>query len=91
MTFDDILKKGFSEIGCISHLLNGYNIIDKSGNVIRKQKFLSLYPDDARKLLNEIYVKYHSLKYINSFDYFKLNYEIYNCIGFTIVRTKNYR
>lgn len=82
-----------SPIGKLTHLFLGYNIVDSDGVVMRKFKFLSLYPQKAKIIIQAIYPRYFYLKeeIQDSFRHHQLKAEVKDLIGFTIRKTKEAR
>jgi hypothetical protein len=82
-----------TDIGKITDLFWGFNIVDKEGVVMRKFKFITMYPEKAKKVLHEVYGKYNSYGKVakDSFRRDMLAEVVYKLIGFTIVKTKDFR
>jgi hypothetical protein len=82
-----------SAIGKLTDIFWGYNIVDKTGFVMRKFKFLSLYPEKAYKLLNYIYDRYFyfSKEEQDRYRKEKLNDDLLRLTGFTIIKSNLFR
>ncbi len=87
--------------GKITHLLWGYNLVDYDGDIIRKRRFVEDYPQKAQKLIDEVYPEYAEImpegyneEDDNSnkvFNFTKLNKQVQECIGFSLLRSRNSR
>jgi hypothetical protein len=86
--------KEMSDIGKLTHLLWGYNIVNPEGVIMRKFKFLSTYPVLAKRIINIIYPPFYRLRNPITEQAFRkgeLNDKIFGLIGFTIIRTADLR
>lgn len=88
-----VLIDRMSPIGKLTHLFLGYNIVDNEGMVMRKFKFLSLYPQQANIIIKAIYPRYFYLReeIQDSFRHHQLNGEVKDLIGFSVRKTKEAR
>ena len=82
-----------SDIGKLTDLFWGYNIVDNSGSVFRKFKFLSNYPDKAKLIIRCVYPSFFRMSKSSqhSFRENLLNEKMIELINFTIEKTKYMR
>lgn len=90
---DKVLANEMSDIGKLTHLFWGYNIIDKDGKILRKFKFLSKYPNEAKRIIDDVYAKFHTYNKEQEKAY-RDNYlkdKVHSLTGFNIIRTSELR
>jgi hypothetical protein len=82
-----------SDIGKLTHLFWGYNLVDKYGNRFRKYKFMTKFPEEAKRILDFIYPKYHKYDHIAQIKYKEncLNDDVYTLTGFNVAKTADFR
>ena len=82
-----------SDIGKLTHLFWGYNIVDTSGLVMRKFKFLTSYPIQAKQIIRAFYPSFYYLReeVQQVFRDSQLNDKINALTGFKLVRSKEFR
>lgn len=89
----DVRPEDMTDIGKLTLLFWGYNLVEWTGKVYRKYKFLTTFPEEAQKILEQIYPKYHEYdrRQQEAYQYYSLEREVYKLTGFRIVRTKDLR
>lgn len=82
-----------SDLEKLTDLLWGYDILTEKGLVLRKFRFMSAYPDEAKKLIEVVYPEFYHLSEEAKMKYRVtwLSEKIFKLIGFTAVRTKFFR
>ena len=81
-----------TDIGKITDLFWGFNIVDHTGLIMRKFKFMTLYPSIAQRVIKNIYPEFFHMsdRGQDIFRHERLNDRMKE-IGFSIVGTKALR